>query len=321
MITKQIPLWEGRDDVALYTMLRHCTPDPMVPKEPEALPAVIVCPGGAYMFCSMENEGDEVALQFAAGGYQVFILRYTVGTTCGEHNPNHPAQMLDLAKAILTIREHAEEWHVDPKRIALVGFSAGSNLCGNMAVHWHEPWLAEHFGVESKVFKPMGVMLVYPLTDYCYQGEYEATLPPNPMLLAGTETLFGTATPDQAQREALSPCYHVTRKTPPMFLVHAANDSLVPAMNSLKMAQALAAKRVPYELHIFQNGEHGFGAGMPANAGPYRADKAPACHAWIDMAKTWLLHLAAPETQEYDFPIAEAMIEDAKNGNPMSFCI
>ena len=63
MITERIPLWEGRDDVALYTMLRHCTPNPMIPVEAEPLPAVIVCPGGAYMFCSMENEGDEVALR------------------------------------------------------------------------------------------------------------------------------------------------------------------------------------------------------------------------------------------------------------------
>ena len=78
MITERIPLWEGRDDVALYTMLRHCTPNPMIPVEAEPLPAVIVCPGGAYMFCSMENEGDEVALSFAKAGYQTFILQYTV---------------------------------------------------------------------------------------------------------------------------------------------------------------------------------------------------------------------------------------------------
>ena len=321
MIMKEIPLWEGREDVALFTMLRHCIPNPMIPVEPEALPAVVVCPGGAYMFCSMENEGDEVALQFSAAGYQVFILRYTVGTTCGEHNPNHPAQLLDLGKAMLTIREHAAEWHVDPERISLVGFSAGANLCGNMAVYWHTPLLSQHFGVPSEYFRPMAVMLGYPLTDYTLQMDYNATLPPNPLLMMGDETIFGTRRPNQAQRDALSPAYNVTENTPPIFLFHAANDSLVPAMHSLKMAMALAEKGIPYELHMFQNGEHGFATGIPNGVAPYRADKYQSCHAWVDLACRWLLHYAAPETAEHDFCIAEAAKRDAENGTPPPFCL
>ena len=321
MITERIPLWEGRDDVALYTMLRHCTPNPMIPVEAEPLPAVIVCPGGAYMFCSMENEGDEVALSFAKAGYQTFILQYTVGTTCGENDSRHPAQLRDLGKAMLIIRENAEKWHIDPKRISIVGFSAGANLCANMAVHWHEPVLSEYFGVDKKCFKPLGVMLGYPLTDYTYQGEYESTLPPNPMLLAGNNAIFGTATPSQEQRDMMSPYLYVSKKTPPVFMVHAANDSLVPAMHSLKMALALAEKGVPYELHIFQNGEHGFATGIPNGTAPYRYDKYQAASTWVDLAKTWLMHLAAPETQEYDFSIADAMRMDAENGTPPPFCV
>ena len=190
-----------------------------------------------------------------------------------------------------------------------------------MAVHWHEPVLSEFFGVDKKYFKPLGVMLGYPLTDYTYQGQYEETLPPNPMLLAGNNTIFGTPTPSQEQRDMMSPYLYVSKKTPPVFMVHAANDSLVPAMHSLKMALALAEKGVPYELHIFQNGEHGFATGIPNGTAPYRYDKYQAASTWVDLAKTWLMHLAAPETQEYDFSIADAMRMDAENGTPPPFCV
>ena len=321
MIVKQIPLWEDRKDVVLHTLLKECRPNMMMPTEPEALPAVVICPGGAYMFCSMENEGDAVAMQFAAAGYQVFILEYTVGSACGDNDPRHPAQLLDLGKALLTIRENAAAWHVDPERIALIGFSAGANLCGNMAVYWHTPLLSEHFGVPATHFRPMAVILGYPITDYTLQQDYNATLPPNPLLMMGDETIFGTRRPTQAQRDALSPFLHVSDKTPPIFLFHAANDSLVPAMHSLKMAVALTEHGIPYELHVFQNGEHGFATGVPNGAGPYRADKYQNCHEWVALAKQWLLHHAAPETAEHDFGIAEAMKRDTENGTPPPFYI
>lgn len=90
-------------------------------------------------------------------------------------------------------------------------------------------------------------------------------------------------------------------------MVHAANDSLVPAVHSLRMALALAEHNIPYELHVFQNGEHGFATGVPNGIGPYRVDKHQACSAWVDLATTWLMHWAAPETREHDFCIADAM--------------
>lgn len=303
MITKRIPLWEGRDDVALYTLLAEV--DPMLPGPKEMLPAMIVCPGGAYMFCSMEQEGDAVAMNFASAGYQTFILQYTVGSSCGEHSARYPAQLLDFGKAILTIREHAEQWYVDVDRISIAGFSAGAHLCATLATRWHEPLLSEYFGVEPSCFKPMAAVLGYGLFDYAYQEEYTATQPPNGMLLAGNQAFFGTEKPDAKQLEEVSPCLHVSEHTPPMFMVHAANDSLVPAVHSVRMVQALMEHNIPYELHIFQNGEHGFATGAPMIGGAYRADKHKACGAWLDLAKVWLLHLAAPETQEHDISATE----------------
>ena len=308
MITERIPLWEGREDVALHTMLRKCAPLPMQTEPPEALPAVIVCPGGAYLFCSVDLEGDTTALSFADKGYQTFILEYTVGSQCGDIDSRYPAQLLDLAKAILIIREHANEWHVDTERISIAGFSAGANLCANMAVHWHESLLADHFGVDSSVFKPLTVILGYALIDYRYQEEYMAeALPGNSIMMGGNKTVFGTPTPTPEQCDELSPHNYVSDKTPPVFMVHAANDTLVPAVHSLKMAAALAKKGIPYELHIFQNGEHGFATGIPSGVGPYRSDKKMAVSAWVDLCAEWLMHYTSPETAEHDNSVAASM--------------
>lgn len=300
MILKQIPLWEGREDVVLHTYLRHCNPNPLFPAEQEMLPAVVICPGGAYLFCSTENEGDDVAMEFSAAGYQVFVLQYTVGTACGAYDSRHPAQLLDLCKAILTIRDHAVEWHVDTERIALIGFSAGANLCGNMATQWHTPLLSEYFGVPSHYFRPMAVVLGYPVADFSLQMEHNAAMPPNPMLMMGDEAFFGTRRPTQEQLDAVSPCRHVSENTPPIFLFHAANDSMVPVRQTLKMAAALAEHSIPFEVHIFEKGEHGFGAGNPYTVGPYRMDKRFSCHAWTQLAANWLLHQASPETAVHE---------------------
>lgn len=298
MITKRIPLWEGRNDVALYTFLSEV--EPLIPGPKEMLPAVLICPGGAYMFCSITGEGDTAALAFAAAGYQTFVLQYTTGATCGSNDSRYPAQLLDYGRAIMVIREHAEEWYVDVNRISLVGFSAGAHLCGTIATKWHEPLLCERFGVDSSCFKPLAVILGYGLIDYAYQDAYSATQPPNPIMTAGTTAFFGSPTPSKEQLEEVSLHLHVSENTPPIFMMHAATDTLVPALHSLKMAQALAAHNIPYELHIFQNGEHGFATGISFGASVYRKDKHKACSAWVELAKTWLLHWAAPETAEHD---------------------
>lgn len=303
MITKRIPLWEGREDVALYTFLAEM--DPMMPGPKEKLPAMIVCPGGAYMFCAMGNEGDAVAMSFASAGYQTFVLQYTVGTTCGDNDCKYPAQLLDLGKAMMTIREHAEEWYVDVERISIAGFSAGAHLCGTYATRWHEPLLSEHFGVDASCFKPLAAILGYGLLDYVYQEEYNATQKPNPILQASNMKFFGTPVPSKEQLEEVSPYLHVTENTPPIFMMHAANDTMVPVSHSIHMAQALTDYKIPYELHVFQNGEHGFATGAPMGASVYRTDKHRACGAWMDLAKTWLLHLVAPETQEHDISSAD----------------
>lgn len=177
MLPQTIRLYEDRLDVTLTTYLWSDSP---VLQNGRKRPAVLICPGGAYLICS-DREAEPVALRFAAMGYHAFVLRYSTYSEgapfilplSGEApnlpvNPQcvHPAPMRDLAKAFLVIREHAEKWLVDAEKITLCGFSAGAHNCAMYAVYWHTPIIHEFFGKEPEAFKPAAAILAYGLYDY-----------------------------------------------------------------------------------------------------------------------------------------------------------
>ena len=302
MRIETIKLWEDRDDVELTTFLTM--PDPFIP-HPEPKPAVIVVPGGAYETCPRHgNEGDPVAMAFAMDGYQAFVLEYSVSSRAPEGKTLFPAQLLDFGKAILAIREHAEEWCVDTERISVIGFSAGGHLCGTLATRWNDGLLAETFGVPAEVFKPCVAMLIYPIADYVLQKRFEKENKDKIQVSLEHSDLvvFGTTTPDEETLANASPARHVTADCPPVFLAAAVDDGLVTAENSLAMASALHKAGIPYELHMFEFGDHGFSLGRHIFEA-YRTDKAHACAQWLPMAKTFLLHHVAPETAENEHSV------------------
>ena len=293
MRIETIKLWEDREDVEL-TMFLHM-PDPFIP-EPIPKPAMLVCPGGAYQMCPRHgNEGDTVAMSFAVDGYQAFVLEYSVSSKAPEGKVLMPRPLFDLAKAILTIRENAKEWGVDPDKIAISGFSAGAHLCGMYATTWHQEWLAEHFGCDSSVFKPMAAVLIYGLMDYVLQEEYNET---HPSMLTQQDIntpVFGSSHPSKEVLEQNSPVYQASEHTPPIFLAAATDDNLVPAMHTIRMAERLQTLGRPYECHLFQYGEHGFALGRNIFE-PFKQEMTHACAQWVPLAKTFLMHLISPET-------------------------
>lgn len=297
MRIETMKLWEDRDDVELTTFLTM--PDPFIP-QPIPKPAMIVCPGGAYMSCPRHgNEGDPVAMTFAMDGYQAFVLEYSVAERAPEGKTMFPAQLLDFGKAILTIREHAREWCVDVDKISIIGFSAGAHLCGMYATTWHEPLLAEYFGVEPSVFRPLSAILMYGVLDYVIQDEFTA-MGQNPMLPVDmNKPVMGSVRPDKETLKKWSPICHVSENTPPIFLAAAIDDGMVPAIQSVKMAEKLQETGVPYELHMFQYGDHGFSLGRNLFE-PFREEKAHACAQWVPLAKTFLMHQVSSETTEIE---------------------
>ena len=297
MHIETMKLWEDRDDVELTTFV--AMPDAFFKELPKR-PAMIVCPGGAYHSCPRHgNEGDPIAMAFAIDGYQAFVLEYSVAERAPKGKTLFPAQIIDLAKAILTIREHADEWSVDVDKISIIGFSAGAHLCGMMATGWHDPWLAEYFNAPSEVFRPLTAMLIYGLNDYVVQEQMRdknamGMLPDNV-----NEPVFGVNEPDAQALAKYSPALKVSEKTVPIFMAAAADDRMVNAIQSVYMAEKLHKAGIPYELHMFEYGSHGFSLGRNLIE-PYRQDKAHACAQWLPLAKTFLMHHIAPETTEYE---------------------
>ncbi len=280
---KTISLWEGREDVTLTAyILDNCfdaDPD-------RTRPAVLICPGGGYQYCS-DREAEPVAMKFAAMGYHTMILRYSVRQTAPKPElVRYPKPVVDIAKALAVIRENSGAWRVDADRIGICGFSAGGHLCGELAVHWHEPWLADELGLPNERFRPNAAILVYALLDAVAE---EAYMQAEQFFGAGdvNGTLLGEEHPTLEEQKKISPAYHVTPECPPCFLVHAANDFLVPVENTLNMAAALTKAQVPYEVHIFETGSHGFSVADETSS-TMDFEMHPEAAGWVGLAAGWL---------------------------------
>ncbi len=201
-------------------------------------PAMIICPGGAYLHLS-PREGEPVALALLAGGIQCFVLKYSVSPD------NFPCQLQQVAAAFAYIRDNAERYAVDPNAIGVCGFSAGGHLAGSYGTLWQEDALFEDLGIPAEKRRPNGLGLLYAVLTSgkkAHRGSFHNLLGEN-------------ETPELLEK--LSVEKQVSPSTPPTFLFHTAADGSVPVENSLLMAQALSKYRIPFELHIAPYGGHG----------------------------------------------------------------
>lgn len=296
---EKIDLYEHRRDVHLTAYLQEDSPE-ITNGRPR--PAVLVCPGGAYVGCS-DREAEPIALAFAAMGYHAFVLKYSTYLTGAyrmdleprklEPQPtrNHPQPVRDLGMAMKYLYEHADAWHLNSSQIAICGFSAGGHNCAMYGVYWNRPLVTEYVG---GAYPAAAMILGYPLTDYRFANSQSTTPGTKFILELCNASFFGTLTPTQAQLEEGSPVLHVGPHTPPTYLWATAGDSLVHPHNALAFAQQLAAHRVPFELHIFEKGEHGLALATPATAGA--ADQLDADAAkWVPLAEAWLRKHLTPQ--------------------------
>ncbi|WP_077622431.1 alpha/beta hydrolase [Sediminibacillus massiliensis] len=317
MHSQVIKFYEGREDVTLTTYVISDSPELLGGKK---RPAVIICPGGAYLSCS-DREGEAVALRFASMGYHAFVLRYSTytGGQFGypdfeqemEVNENciHPTPMREIGKAMLTIREHAEEWLVDEERIAICGFSAGAHNCAMYSVNWDKPIMYEYFNEKPDMFKPAAAILGYTLSDYLLMRSLPKSPDDQKLFEVSNLALTGNKHPDDETLKEVSPALHVSESTPPMFLWATSEDTLVPAQHTLKMANALADQKIPYEVHIYEKGPHGLSLSNQATAQAKSQIDQDAAR-WIIEAESWLgkrFALDLPESTPF-----EIMMEQKK---------
>lgn len=236
---------------------------------PRARGAVLVCPGGAYLGTS-DREAEAVALQYNAAGYHAFVLYYSVVPR------RHPQPLLDLSRSLTIIRTHAEEWHIDPERIAVCGFSAGGHLTASLGVFWKQPYLQEAPGIVPGFNRPNALILNYPVISSGPHGHQDSF----------TNLLGPDA--DEAKRHEFSLEHHVNADTPPTFLWHTFNDEPVPVENSLLFAQSLRKQQIPFELHIYPDGPHGLSLATAETATEVDAFINPHCASWNKLSIEWL---------------------------------
>lgn len=240
-------------------------------------PAVVICPGGAYRFKS-DREAEIVAMRYLAAGVQAFVLQYSVAPS------RYPSALLELAASVAYVRSHAKEYFVDPEKIVIAGFSAGGHLCACLGNLWDEPLLETVLGKEyptegaKKMWKPDGMILSYPVIT---MGEFTHE--------ESRELLLGKGFTEK-QVEETSMEKRVSEKTVPAFLWHTQEDPSVPVENSLQFAVALRKYRVPFELHVFEKGDHGLSL-CDDTVKNGMMEFPDGNSLWVDLALKWLKRL------------------------------
>ena len=221
---------------------------------------VVVCPGGGYAGLA-GHEAEPFAKMFNEAGFHAAVLRYR----CAPYK--HPCQLLDVQRAIRTVRYNAEGWGVKSDKIAVCGSSAGGHLALMAAEHF-DYGKADGDEIDAVSCRPDAAILCYAVATL---GEYTH---------GGTRTNLTGDDPELC--EALTGEKHIPDDCPPIFMMHTAEDGAVPVQNALIMGMKLKEKNVPFELHVFPEGPHGVALFY---------DAYPHATKWAELCVNWLRHI------------------------------
>jgi acetyl esterase/lipase len=220
--------------------------------------AIVICPGGGYGGLA-GHEGAGYAEWLAGNGIAGIVLKYRLGSK----GYRHPAMLNDAARAVRLTRSMAGEWKIDPKRVGIMGSSAGGHLASTLLTHFDAGKADATDPVERLSSRPdLGIL--------CY-----AVISMGPTTHGGSKNNLLGNNPAPELVELLSNEKQVTKETPPCFIWHTWEDNAVMVENSLDFAAALRKAGVPFDLHVYQKGGHGMGLG--AGPHPWAAD----CLFWL----------------------------------------
>ncbi len=208
-------------------------PDLMVyrPAQPNGA-ALLIMPGGGYTHITTDKEGADIAREFNKAGITGFVLRYRLPPEGWDNSMDVPHQ--DAQRAIRLIRARAASFGVDPRRVGVMGFSAGGHMSSTMATRWDAVTYAPVDAVDSQDTRPDFAGLIY--AGVMMGGR---NIEPNP---------------SEALIQARAPLYHVRENTPPCFLAQNVDDPGVPVGNLVLFFEALRKQKVPAALHLFEKG-------------------------------------------------------------------
>ena len=225
-------------------------------------PCVVICPGGGYWILASGHEGTEVAKNFNEFGVSAFVLKYRLPSDKAQPN-KEIAPLQDVQAAFRMIRTKAFEFGIDPNKLGIMGFSAGGHLAATAGTHYQNQ-VGELADYNIDV-RPDFMILGYSVISFKAFGHK-----------GSAENLLGKK-PSAAKINLYSNELHVSINTPPTFLMHAADDDVVPVKNSLIFYEALIKNKVPAEMHLYPKGGHGFGMINPTTS-----------DLWMDRVKNWM---------------------------------
>ncbi len=204
-------------------------------------PAMLIAPGGGYCSLSRSREGEQIAFSYLKEGFSCFVLEYSVTPE------TYPQQLMEIACAIHYIRKNAEDWNIDINKVAVTGYSAGGHLAASLGVLWDDPFVLDALKVNKEAIRPDAMVLGYPVISADSSFGH----------IGSIVNVSGTTDSNSPIYKKMSLENHVDENTPPTFLWHTADDSVVNVKNSLVFATALSNNNVRFELHVYPYGYHG----------------------------------------------------------------
>ena len=236
--------------------------------------AVLVFPGGGYMAVCHEREGAPIAKAFYDRGFNAFVLHYAVGEQF-----TYPSQLIDASFGVTYLKAHSAELGINPDRIFTVGFSAGGHLSGSVAILHKDPLVLDALGIRKGDNKPCGSILCYPVVSAnvpTHEGSFA--------MLAGKP--FAKIGEDEKLRLSLE-C-NVDEDSAPVFIWHTSEDTAVPMLGSLRLAEAYHSINRAVSLHLYPYGVHGLALSNAVTSVNGTDYIEPLAEAWVDESVRWI---------------------------------
>lgn len=224
--------------------------------------AVIILPGGGYQHLAIDKEGTKAAQWFNSLGIPAFVLKYRLPSDLIMKNKN-VGPLQDAQEAVRCVRQNAAKWNIDPNKIGILGFSAGGHLAATLSTHYDDKVYESAYKVSAR---PDFSLLIYPVISM----QNDITHKGSQINLLGNNA-------SQDLIDSFSNEKKVTAKTPPAFLIHATDDTVVLPENSIDYYLALKKNGVTAELHLYEKGGHGFGLGVNDTSKYWTRD----CEEWL----------------------------------------
>jgi acetyl esterase/lipase len=242
--------------------------------------AVVVFPGGGYLQLAIDLEGTEVCDWLTAKGTTCVLLKYRVPGDPGYAKPapypksgpypESPMALEDAQRTMGLVRLHAAEWHIDPHKVGVLGFSAGGHLAAAISTHFEKRLYAAVDAADKESCRPDFAVVIYPGHLSLTAAEWDAK--------QGAKKIVIHYPPSADKHLGLNPNVPVTRQTPPTFLLQAEDDHVDNVNDSLAYYIALKNGGVPVEMHLYAQGGHAFGL---------RPTKFPIT-GWPQLVEVWL---------------------------------